>query len=671
MKFRFLLFAVLLFASCALFAAGDGFNAGVTNTGTNYFKEDLGKSFNKFLDVAVTFANISETSIVIEDTTAYLFDSNRIYAYDLNSGKESWKYPADKALDVNISCKPVAYENKIYFTTMDSLFCLDSKEGKVLWIKKIESTVSPIIKVSEGIIYISLDDGKIYRLSPADGSDAAEPLAVKKQNSGKNKMLINKDYIVTTQDNSLVCTDKKTGKMNFAVQIPSSAISFTPLLLDKYVVVTSGEQVVVYSLPNGREVGRRIMDEAVVTSPVTDGKYIYVPCFDSKVYALNFDKKLTVAWNDLETVETLESIIAVSDNQMIVADTKGLVSTYDLNTKSVIWQYQPGMYTQGGVTNQIPGMGNEDITAMREFTGNNGTSMNGEMGGPGGPGGRGGRGGRGMGAMRSLGLDEFLASVSSFEGTSVLAQGRGGRGGRGGMMGGNPGMGGMAENVPQKTITYVNVLTPNGNFYDVDMDKFYNDPGREFIPSPIISQPCYMNGFLGFISIDGHFRLRSLNTVDTKAPYIFEYVPGCAADNRVVSANADILTKIYVFDKGSGIDFRTAKLTVKDSKGKVFDIKMVYDSNKCGFYGYIRNSEAGAISAPFAEGKMDCEFRVKDYAGNELVRYFNFRADPSVAEKENNINSGKYFGVDSGRLYDIDFVDFSKGIISSEKKKVN
>lgn len=667
MRAKLILLAVILLSAMSLFAASDSFNAGVTNTGANYFKDDLGKPFGKVIDVAVNFSNISETSIVITDNVAVLFDSDRIYSYDLSTGKESWKYPTDKVMDSAITCSPCAFNGKVYFTTIDTLFCLDELTGKMLWKKTIADTVAPIIKVADGIMYISLDDGKVYRLSVENGENVSDPLVINKQFNGKNKMLISGNNLVTTQDNSLVCTDIKTGKQKFIVQIPSSAISFTPLLLDKYLVVTSGEQIVAYNIANGREIGRKRMPEAVVASPVSDGKYIYVPCFDSKIYALNFDKKLSVAFDDLQTANNVESIIALSDKNILVVDTKGLVSSYDLVSKALVWQYQPGMYTQGGVMNAVPGMGKEDITALTEFSGNNGMSMGGNPGmggGPGGPGGQGGRGGRrggrGMGAPRAQGLDEFLGSFS--EGTVIMAQ----RGGRGGMMGGgNPGMGGInAEPVKQKVINYVNVLTPNGNVYDVDMDKFYNDPGREFIPSPVISQPCYMNGYLGFVSIDGHFRLRKIDSSDTTAPYIFEYVPGCASDNRVVSANADILVKIYVFDKGSGIDFRTAKLTVTDSQNKVFDVKLMYDPVKCAFFGYIRNNDGkNSVSNPFADGKMDCVFTVSDYAGNVLTKKYNFRVDASVATKEDNINSGSYYDVDTGKILDVDFVDFNNGTV--------
>ena len=43
----------------------------------------------------------------------------------------------------------------------------------------------------------------------------------------------------------------------------------------------------------------------------------------------------------------------------------------------------------------------------------------------------------------------------------------------------------MGKNTPI-CVYHVNVLTQNGDMYDVDLDKFYNDPSREFVPSEIM-----------------------------------------------------------------------------------------------------------------------------------------------------------------------------------------
>ncbi|MBQ0105960.1 MAG: PQQ-binding-like beta-propeller repeat protein, partial [Armatimonadetes bacterium] len=388
MKLKFALVAAILLLAVSLFAYEDGFLLGGNNCGTKYFNEDISRSFNKVFDVAITFNSINNANALISDRVGLVLDSNRAYAYDLKSGKEMWKYPADKELDENITSKPFSYDGKIYFTTLKVLYCLDEISGKILWRKNITETMGPVFRVSKGVMFMTSDDGKIYRISPESGEDVASPLSFKKT-SPKNSLLIKDNYVVVTTDNSLTCYDLKKDKEIYTVQIPATASSYSPLISNDYIIVPSEESVVIYSIDKGKEKGRRKMPNSVSATPVTDGKYIYVACSDSKIYTLGFDKKLTMAGEGLATANIVDNFIALSDEAFIVSDSKGLITAYSLADQSVVWQFQPGMYSQGGVTAQIPGIGTADITAQTEFSFNVGSGNGGGQGM--------GRGGQGMG----------------------------------------------------------------------------------------------------------------------------------------------------------------------------------------------------------------------------------------------------------------------------------
>jgi len=664
MKIRFLslIIVILSMLSVCLFAAGT-YMVGGNPANTSYFNEDIKMPFKQVFDANIAFTNVNRAQSLVTKNVALAFDADRVFAYDINTGKAEWKYPTDKVLDTPITSNAMSYNGNIYFTTLSILYCLSEDTGKILWRKTIPQTLNTIINVSNDIMYVSTDDKRVYRINAATGEDVATPIVFKSQSSKNNLIIKDNNLIVTNYDNALVCVDLNSpNKEKWSVTIPGTASSYSPVITGNYLYVTSEEQVVLYNISNGREIARCKLPATITAQPVTDGKQIYVGCSNSKIYSLDIAKKLSFVWNGVDTPNILTCFPYISQNELLTVDSKGLMASFDLNTKKTIWTFQPGMYTAGSMTTRVPGMGTKDITTVTSTTygnnsmgnnqrnGNNSrnsSSRNGGMGGGMAPGGMGG-------GMAPAGMGGGMAPAGMGGGMAA--------GGMGVGMGVGMAPGGMGGSMAGGASIMGGGITGNSNkLVDVDLDKYYNDVNRVFVPSPIIGIPSYGDGNLAYVTLDGNLRVRAIDVRDTVVPNTFSYSPGSTDTNKTVSANADILIKMCVFDKGSGIDFKTAKLICTASDDKEYSVHMIYDPSSQTFYGYLRNSNSSSVVTPFADGDMKCLFTLKDYAGNELKKSFTFKVDSSVAVVKEVVPNGTYFDVVTGNLLAVTVQDFNEG----------
>lgn len=112
------------------------------------------------------------SSPVIADNVLYTGASGKdFYAIGLDTGAVLWSFDADAAIEAAPTVAPSTTEGMVCFgSAAGVLRCLDKKNGKELWRFQAKSEIlsSPI--VSDGRVYFSASDDRIYALSAADGS---------------------------------------------------------------------------------------------------------------------------------------------------------------------------------------------------------------------------------------------------------------------------------------------------------------------------------------------------------------------------------------------------------------------------------------------------------------------------------------------------------------------
>jgi len=89
------------------------------------------------------------------------------YAIDIESGNKIWVFRAGEGL----TTKPLFYNNRIYFTSIDgNLYCL-SLEGKEIWRFKTGKEIFYPPSAWEGRIYFGSCDGNFYCVRSDDGKE--------------------------------------------------------------------------------------------------------------------------------------------------------------------------------------------------------------------------------------------------------------------------------------------------------------------------------------------------------------------------------------------------------------------------------------------------------------------------------------------------------------------
>jgi outer membrane protein assembly factor BamB len=117
--------------------------------------------------------NTSWPGLAASDTTAYLSFAQNVFAVDLKSGKELWRFPPKAQTGVNFYADPVpTADGQILVGGYNKiLYELDASSGKPIWQSSVASDlyVSPVLDTAEGI-FAPTADGNVFDLNPQDGT---------------------------------------------------------------------------------------------------------------------------------------------------------------------------------------------------------------------------------------------------------------------------------------------------------------------------------------------------------------------------------------------------------------------------------------------------------------------------------------------------------------------
>lgn len=178
------------------------------------------------------------SSPVANNNFVYFGSSDsHIYALDIESGKEIWKYQTGGS----IHSSPAVSDNSLVVGSWDSkVYCLDATSGRKKWSyatdMDLESYIwlgvqaSPSIK--EGVVYIGSRDAKLYALNLDDG----DPVWVNnnfERSWMPSSAAIDENNIYTGSSDSFsfYSIDKKTGSINYST--PTNAYTFSSPAIDQ------------------------------------------------------------------------------------------------------------------------------------------------------------------------------------------------------------------------------------------------------------------------------------------------------------------------------------------------------------------------------------------------------------------------------------------------------
>jgi outer membrane protein assembly factor BamB len=314
------------------------------------------------LEVRWTF----ETKDAVEGTAAIAEGvvhvgslDEHLYALDLTTGKEKWRYKGGP-FKAPVSVR----DGAVYVGDADGVFhCVDAATGKKRWTHKTEGEINSGANFAGDRILVGSDDGTLYCLTKAgqvawghktqdrvNGSPAVigertfvagcdGSLHVIDTTSGKEVKSVelggpvgataaldgDRAY-VGTMSNQVLAVDWKKGEVLWTFEAAKRAQPFyaSAALTEKLVVVGSRDKRV-YALDrkDGKERWSFLTEGRVDGSPVVAAGRVYVPSLDQRLYVLDLEKGTHLFSLDLGS--PVSASPAVGGGCLVIGTQKGVV----------------------------------------------------------------------------------------------------------------------------------------------------------------------------------------------------------------------------------------------------------------------------------------------------------------------------------------------------------
>ena len=300
---------------------------------TNYDSGQILKSFE--LETSRIISGVS----VGYNTFLYADADGIIYAHDSNSGELKWT----KALEDVVLSEILITSTAVYVqTSSDVLYGLDLQNGETQWSKKaqapllsIRGTASPI--TFEGLIFTSFSNGRLAAVREGDGIQLWEkPISRLKGSTELEKLMdadskavpINEDIFVANYNGSLTRFNIRNGEKVFSVDHST----LKPIILYKSTIasINTDQEIIGFNAINGTEIWRsqKFKNRDITDLILYDDK-LYFGDFEGFIHEINPENGLITGLVKTE----LKSIkqIAIYSDKLIVQDTDGSISGFDLN----------------------------------------------------------------------------------------------------------------------------------------------------------------------------------------------------------------------------------------------------------------------------------------------------------------------------------------------------
>ena len=300
---------------------------------TNFDSGEVLKSFE--LETSRIISGVS----VGYNTFLYADADGIIYAHDLNSGDLKWT----KELEDVVLSEILITSTAVYVqTSSDVLYGLDLQNGETQWSKKaqapllsIRGTASPI--AFEGLVFTSFSNGRLAAVREVDGIQLWEkPISRLKGSTELEKLMdadskavpINEDIFVANYNGSLTRFNIRNGEKVFSVDHST----LKPIILHKSTItsINTDQEIIGFNAINGTEIWRsQKFKNRDITDLVLHDNRLYFGDFEGYIHEINPENGMITGLVKTE----LKSIkqIAIYSDKLIVQDTDGSISGFDLN----------------------------------------------------------------------------------------------------------------------------------------------------------------------------------------------------------------------------------------------------------------------------------------------------------------------------------------------------
>ena len=564
----------------------------------------------------------------LDANNVYFALDTTLYCCARATGELKWK----AELGGPASSSPVVSDDVVYLGCDDGkLRAIGAKDGSAIWVYPTGGPIKSSPLLREGVLYFGSDDKRIYAFDIAQKS-----LLWQYETRGeiRSTPAFYHDLVyVGSMDGYLYALRRQDGTAAWRSYLRSKNVFSSPIIERGKVIIAASKFLMARDALNGDRRWDFDAADLITCSPSIVDRHLIVTSRDGAVYKVDANNG-AARWvypKEGRRKPILSSPSATGDT-IFAATGDGMLVALALKDRAVRWGYRlpvapeattaapgapgmPGMPGGPGMPGMPGGRGMPGMPGGPGMPGMPGGPPPG-MGGPGMPGGPGGPGGMPGGPGGPGG--------AGGAGGGRRGGGRGGAGGQpgapGGAPGGQPGTGAEVEETVYRfedVIRSSPVLAENAVFVlgqDGVMYAFGSDVADNV--GPVIDQ--------GLLEVTGKNRYRANYGLyaDENPPFPTRW----AADVKV-PGSPPVYISFSVLDSGSGVDPTTVKMTMD---GKTLDTTY-YPSDGLVWYMYEPRG-AAEVSLPPGEHVLTVE--ATDWRGNHTMVSTAFTIDNTMPPPE-------------------------------------
>ena len=211
----------------------------------------------------------------------FLTHQGILYCLDSLTGGQYWQVSVK---DAHISSAPIAWKDLVIVGVDNGLLlALSPKDGTTVWKTDCGSYIAPTPAVIEGVLVVGCER-TVLGLNPATGKTKWASMLT----SGVQYGPLYEQGVLYFRclDGSVQSLDLSNGQFRWRASVPSGPESYTPLVVDRRMLLFEGSQV--YAVAHSGMISWTQHLPAGIGGPVAlfEDK-LYVPCVDGHLYVLN------------------------------------------------------------------------------------------------------------------------------------------------------------------------------------------------------------------------------------------------------------------------------------------------------------------------------------------------------------------------------------------------
>jgi outer membrane protein assembly factor BamB len=276
----------------------------------------------------------------VKDDMVYMAVGPRLFALDLATGNEKWKYPRVDPLQGLAKTSPTLVGEVLVFSTDQRLlYGINAKTGEHLWMTRTDpkSSIGEAVALSENQFALAFTDESLQTFDAKTGQPSGVGVTVEGGIVGQISAH-GANIIAITNNSEMVSISGLTGKTNWRARFNSIPAGTKPVLKGEMLYVNSGPYLVCVNAATGRLRWQQPFEDQIAFGPAVSATNILAMGRDGKgmVYDLNGRRQL----RDLVQIDSFPSALPSAVGDMFLVPTaNGGLNLIDPKTGKVTWTF--------------------------------------------------------------------------------------------------------------------------------------------------------------------------------------------------------------------------------------------------------------------------------------------------------------------------------------------